>query len=198
MQPITMDQEGIEQMLKGRQPGPEQQRLASMASGECSADECFDGKPILRREPPLVILEEKKIGEYYAPPYWERERSFDDCYGGHDYPYGGHWRGGHCHRRWDSRYVPGRVASEYRQKVGIEDRDAYVGEKKTKGLLFGGLFGGIAGALVGFLVNPILGVGILAAGVVAGYFKGKKDGESQPKVFHRTETRSHIVDRPYP
>lgn len=190
-QPITVDKEGIQGMLLRNRmyhARPAQDTLDDMASGECSASECFDGRPILRREPPLVILEEEKVAEYFQPPYWEHQHRRYHCHGGR-------YHGGDCFEYGDRSpiYHPGRVVTTMKQTVGIEDRETFVGQKKTKGALFGLMGGGILGGLLAFLVNPLLGVGVLAAGVVGGYFKGKHDGETQPKVFERTETYERIT-----
>lgn len=163
VQPITMDEEGVRRMLESRQPGPEQQRLESMASGECPAEQCFDGNPILRREAPLVILKEEKVGERR-----------------------GRWTGGGKHggRRYRSPTVI------YRQTVGIEDRREYVREQRNGGRWKGGFLGGLLG-LLGFLAGPLAGIGLLAfwavAGMDIGGNKAAEEAAAKPRVFERVQ-----------
>ena len=91
---------------------PVQDTLEGLASGDCTPSDCFDGRPILRREFPLVILEEKKIDETIVPPYVEHRRQ----------------RRVHCHRGrygdgpcydYDDEipvYHPGRIVKCHRHR----------------------------------------------------------------------------------
>ena len=148
--------------------GPSMQALQAMAEGTCPADKCFDGTPILRREGPLAILEEKKIGHTNAR-----------------HMHGGRGDGG-------TYYPPTDI---YKQKVAIVDRKGYVSEEKSGGQFKGGMIGLLG--LLGFLAGPIVGLGILAATVTTGIVVGGKKAEAsaakQPDVFERTQ--SYEVNR---
>lgn len=200
--PLTADEAALKKMLSERKPGPEQQRLAAMASGECSAAECFDGRPILRREGRhFAILEEKKIGEVHVPGTRECETIH---HGG--YYYDGHYRAGHYHGgyyyggyrhgdygdpyHWDSSRCwshPAHTISTFLQKVGIIDPDGYVSEAWSRGMGVGGLIGAAFGAL-GFLAGPV-GFATLAAGALAGAAIGGKlasrAAKAQVPLFER-------------
>lgn len=183
VEPLTFDDEGFAALRRGH-AGPAQQKLEALASGECTPETCFDGAPILRREGPLAILEEKKTGEYYIPPHYDnhvrcfhggRGEGGGDCY---DYP----------------RYEPGRLVSSFHQKVGIADRESYVKDREKSGNLKGGLFGLIG--LLGFLAGPIVGLGILAASVTTGILVGGKvagdKARAKPDVFERDVTTEQV------
>lgn len=160
VEPVTMDQNGVDQMLTGRAG----QTLQAMADQTCPPGTCFDGRPILGRDGASVIVD-RKLTEYDP---------------GH-VSYRGGGRGGPAE-------IWVKPTWTYDETMGIPDRGAYVAQKEKSGAIWGGIFGAILGTILGFVLNPAVGVMALAAGIAGGYFVGKHEGETQPAEYHRSET----------
>jgi len=145
---------------------PVRESLENVASGDCPADTCFDGSPILRREGPLAILKEEKVGETR-----------------------GHWSG-HGGRHGDGGRTYHAPTVTMKQTVGIVDRAEYVREERNDGRFTGGAFGLLG--LIGFALGPIVGIAVLAAsmttGIMVGGNKAAAKAEAQPKVFEREKS----------
>jgi hypothetical protein len=169
----------------GRQAyNPAMEQLERAAGGDCDPATCFDGAPIVRREGPLAILKEEKTAEWRTYPGYRR--------------IGGCHRGGRYHDfdcGPDFVYEPPKVVREYRQTVGIADREGYVREERSGGRLLGGILGGVLG-LIGLLAGP-LAVATVAAGALTGYLVGgsvaASKAEGKPRVFERTQRYEEIV-----
>lgn len=174
---------------------PSMQAAASLAEGDKNGDDTFDGMPILRREPPLVILKEEKnifLGRGRDNDTWSGSYT-DDNGISHDCGPGDGNRGTCWRHKSDAYQIYGD-----RQKVGIEDRKTYVANEAKKGRFggqyLGGFFVGSAGIALAFLTLPVLpailvGAAAMAAAIVIGgkisTAVARRRAENQPRVFER-------------
>ncbi len=176
--------------------GAAMQALTSLAAGQKTGDDTFDGMPVLRREGPLVILAEDK--DVLLRQY---ERSGSSTYygggyhGGYGHPYyGPGWGWGYGGGVWT--HEPPATVKVYgtRQKVGIADRPAYVRSQAKRGAKRGMLAGILFGLLGLAIAGPVgLAVGFgasTAVGAISGDVKARK----APRVFERgIEERAEVI-----
>lgn len=161
-------------MPVGPMDGPSLTELDAAANGVKDNGEIFDGRPVIRHEGPLVILEEEKDIFLFK----RMESPGERCHGG----------GGRIHDGGPNCYpLPPRMIRYYgdRQTVGVADKDAYVKAETKSGMLWGGLAGGVAGLILGFLAGPLVGLAVLAAGIAAGALIAKSSAQKEPRIFQR-------------